>query len=76
MAPFDRRVFLAIMPPLLGDFLLDTLANLDILFALFDDVDDVPALLLATTPASLLVFVRTAPAVDFLLLPFPSLLAP
>ena len=64
------------MPPLLGDFLLDNLANLDILFALFDDVDVVPALLLATIPASLLVFVRTATAVDLLLLPFPPLLAP
>ena len=64
------------MPPLLGDFLLDTLANLDILFALLFDDDDEPALLLATIPASLLVFVRTA-AVDLLLvLPFPSLLAP
>ena len=75
MAPFDRWVFLAIMPPLLGDFLLDTFANLDILFALFDDDDCAPALLVATTSASLLVLVRTA-AVNLLLLPFPSLLAP
>ena len=83
MAPFDRCFFFPTRPPLLGaedgDFLLDILANLDILL---DADEDAPPRLLATASASLLDFAvvpadRTAEADDlaFALL-LPSLLAP
>ena len=83
MAPFDRWFFFETRPPLLGiddgDFLLDILANLDILL---DADEDAPPRLLATATASLLDFAvvpadRTAEADDlaFTLL-LPSLLAP